>query len=319
MKSVIPETLRLETFQERSADLNPMVSECEYLSGGFDNYVNAEVEQRKLDSLIRHRNPRILRRITLTERTGDLQELVIQLDGVLGFRSHESGGYVWREGVRQGLQLIRQKVGGNLRVSLLVTVNKASSFNRLLRHALYEEFKIGEEGLVDEVIIVKMPDECTGQLEYPRELFAGGDRQSKQLVMWVLPVPVENSELTDLLKKPEKPIGLSPSMMPPFENTYPHFTREDYLFLVSDLTFEQHSTIAFTSLAKAISSLFLLGQVPLQRAATIPAAVPIIPKENKYGFQVVATISPRPTEQKLMRQLSNAQQQRLAYSWLKSY
>lgn len=61
------EPLVLDTFQPNSI----MQSEIDHMSGGFDKYVTNEVEQKKIEKLIKYRNPRVLRTYRLTENADD--------------------------------------------------------------------------------------------------------------------------------------------------------------------------------------------------------------------------------------------------------
>ena len=53
---------------------------------------------------------------------------MIYLEGVLGVRDRASGQWVLREGVRDGLMMIRSKVRGNLRVTLIVAEYEFKAF-----------------------------------------------------------------------------------------------------------------------------------------------------------------------------------------------
>ena len=64
---------------------------------------------------------RVAHRYSFTQHgTNHVQRLMIYIDGVLCVRDHSSGQYVFREGVQEGLHLLRHKVGSQLRVSLIV-------------------------------------------------------------------------------------------------------------------------------------------------------------------------------------------------------
>ena len=64
---------------------------------------------------------RVAQRYTFTRHgSNHAQRLIIYIDGVLCVRDHASGQYVFREGVQEGLQLLRHKVGSLLRVSLII-------------------------------------------------------------------------------------------------------------------------------------------------------------------------------------------------------
>jgi hypothetical protein len=102
--------------------------------------------------------------------------------------------------------------------------------------------------------------------------------------------------------------------MPPFDNITANWPthdlrREDYLLFLSDLTYEPESSLSFASLAKTISSLFLLGQVPLSK----PLATPAAPLPTGGKNNITATIC---ESKRQLTQHHNVEEQ---YSWLKSY
>ena len=64
---------------------------------------------------------RVAQRYTFSHHgSNHTQRLMIYVDGVLCVRDRTSGQYVFREGVQEGLELLRHKVGSHLRVSLII-------------------------------------------------------------------------------------------------------------------------------------------------------------------------------------------------------
>ena len=83
------------------------------------------------------------------------QRLVIYLEGVLGVRDRMTGQWMFREGVREGLLMIRSKVCGNLRVTLVASEYEWKAFKIQLCPILFEE--LGITDLVDELVVLNNP------------------------------------------------------------------------------------------------------------------------------------------------------------------
>ncbi len=96
---------------------------------------------------------RILKRFTFSESVK--QKLYIYLDGVLGYREHASGQYLFRANILEGLQLLRSKVGPHLHISLIVGGISEKSFRKQLQKILYEEYQA--DVLLDEIVLLSVP------------------------------------------------------------------------------------------------------------------------------------------------------------------